>query len=165
MSKGKNLTLFVVIVSFLLFLDQSTKILAYRLLENGNEIVIFPFLKFDLTFNTGAAFSFLAGESGWQLYLFATIAVSVSAWMCWAFIFKNICKLTKISFILISAGALGNLIDRIKISKVIDFISVHYENYFFPTFNVADVFISIGAALLIYSELKADADDKRAVQP
>jgi signal peptidase II len=132
-------------------LDQSTKHIALGSLEYLRPVAVIPgFLNWTLAFNTGAAFSFLAGESGWQRWLFTALAIGVSAvlalWLArtprgdW----RNAAPLA-----LIIGGALGNLIDRTRFGHVTDFIEVYWHDWSFPAFNVADSAICVGAFLLI----------------
>src|SRR5580700_6765792 len=114
-----------------------------------------------LTFNTGAAFSFLAEASGWQRWLFVVLALGVSlvliAWM--RRLSARVHGLLACGLALIVGGALGNLIDRLYIGRVVDFIHVHWGRAYFPAFNIADSAITIGAACLI---LDAMFEPKRA---
>ena len=132
-------------------LDQWTKYIALGALEYLRPVTVIPgFLNWTLAFNTGAAFSFLAGESGWQRWLFTALAIGVSAalalWLArtprgdW----RNAAPLA-----LIIGGALGNLIDRTRFGHVTDFIEVYWRDWSFPAFNVADSAICVGAFLLI----------------
>jgi signal peptidase II len=107
-----------------------------------------------LLYNTGAAFSFLSGASGWQRWLFVLIAVVVSVMLVlWLKRTDRHQWWLGMGLSLILGGALGNLYDRIIHGFVVDFISVHYQNYYFPAFNLADTAITIGAALLIIDML------------
>jgi signal peptidase II len=104
-----------------------------------------------LTYNTGAAFSFLADASGWQRWLFVLLALGVSAalivWM--RRLDARLHGLLACGLALIVGGALGNMIDRIATGRVVDFIHVHWGAHYFPAFNIADSAITIGAALLL----------------
>jgi signal peptidase II len=104
-----------------------------------------------LTFNTGAAFSFLAEASGWQRWLFVVLALGVSlvliAWM--RRLSARVHGLLACGLALIVGGALGNLIDRLYIGRVVDFIHVHWGRAYFPAFNIADSAITIGAVVLL----------------
>jgi signal peptidase II len=104
-----------------------------------------------LTYNTGAAFSFLADASGWQRWLFVVLALGVSAalivWM--RRLDARVHGLLACGLALIVGGALGNMIDRIASGRVVDFIHVHWGAHYFPAFNIADSAITIGAALLL----------------
>jgi signal peptidase II len=102
-----------------------------------------------LAFNYGAAFSFLSNAGGWQRWFFIIFSIIV------IFIISYILKKGKepeyIAFSFVLAGALGNLYDRIFYGYVIDFIEFHYKNFYWPIFNIADIAISIGIILLLYS--------------
>ena len=134
----------------LIIVDQATKLWAEAQLSDGSVINILPVLNFKLAYNTGAAFSLLADAGGWQKYFFSAMAVSVSAYLTYAISqAKASEKQLVIAYSLVIAGALGNLVDRIRIEKVVDFIHVFYQSWHFPYFNVADMAITIGAILMI----------------
>ncbi len=136
-------------------LDQCTKYWALHTLIYNEPMKILPFFNFTLSFNAGAAFSFLSDANGWQQWLFGGIAVVMSivilVWM-YRLPKKQCANLIALSFIL--GGAIGNLWDRIEHGFVIDFIQVHYQHWYFPTFNVADSAITIGAVILVFGILK-----------
>jgi signal peptidase II len=104
-----------------------------------------------LTYNTGAAFSFLADASGWQRWLFVVLALAVSvALIVWMRrLNARVHGLLACGLALIVGGALGNMIDRLLLGRVVDFIHVHWGRAYFPAFNVADAAITIGAAVLL----------------
>jgi signal peptidase II len=131
-------------------LDQATKFLATRFLELYERVEVLPVLDFTLLHNTGAAFSLLAGASGWQRWFFIGLACIVSAvLMVWIWRTPRGEKLLPLSLSLILGGALGNVIDRIVHGYVVDFIHAHWGAAYFPAFNIADSAITIGAGLLI----------------
>jgi signal peptidase II len=131
-------------------LDQATKFLATRFLELYERVEVLPVLDFTLMHNTGAAFSLLAGASGWQRWFFIGLAFTVSAvLMVWIWRTPRGEKLLPLSLSLILGGALGNVIDRIVHGYVVDFIHAHWGAAYFPAFNIADSAITIGAGLLI----------------
>jgi signal peptidase II len=134
-----------------ILLDQTTKAVIESRFELFDVKPILPFLEFTLLYNTGAAFSFLAGASGWQRWFFIGLGVVVSLfilyWMRQLEAGRH--RLMASGFALILGGALGNVIDRIWHGHVIDFIHFHWRQWEFPAFNVADSAITIGAALLI----------------
>ncbi len=134
----------------IVILDQWTKSLASSQLVYGRAVEILPVFDFTLLHNPGAAFSFLSDAGGWQRWLFVGISSVVSlvilVWLCRL---QRRDMIMAASLSLILGGAIGNLYDRVLLGYVIDFISVHYENHFFPTFNIADSAISIGAGLMI----------------
>jgi signal peptidase II len=107
-----------------------------------------------LTYNTGAAFSFLADAGGWQRWFFIGLAFVVSAW-CWRWIGKEADGRIRLALCLVIAGAIGNVIDRIWLGKVIDFVLIYWQpwNFYYPAFNVADSAICIGAAIMIWSAI------------
>jgi signal peptidase II len=112
---------------------------------------ILPVLDITLMYNTGAAFSFLAEASGWQRWLFVILAALVgSGIVAWLGRLRSRSQaLLCCSLALILAGALGNVIDRLRIGHVVDFVYAHWHESYFPAFNVADAAITIGAILLL----------------
>jgi len=132
--------------------DQATKQIAEAQLTPHQAVNLLPFFDWYLTYNTGAAFSFLADAGGWQRWLFTVIAVIMSVLIVqWIRKLPAEETLTAISLCLILGGAIGNLIDRILLGHVIDYIQVWLGSYPFPAFNIADAAISVGAAMLILS--------------
>ena len=112
-------------------------------------------LNFTRLHNTGAAFSLLAGADGWQRWFFIGLAFVVSTILIiWIFRLPRGDKLLSMALALILGGAIGNVIDRILYGHVIDFIQVHWQDAYFPAFNVADSAITIGAGLLILDALR-----------
>jgi len=112
---------------------------------------VLPVLDIILTYNTGAAFSFLSQASGWQRWLFVALALIVSvgliAWM--RRLAVPVHGLLACGLSLIVGGALGNMLDRVTIGRVVDFVHVHWGHAYFPAFNVADSAITVGAVLLL----------------
>ncbi len=103
-----------------------------------------------LAHNSGAAFSFLAGAGGWQRWFFAVVAIAVSAGLSvWIVRMRQGSWWLVLGLGAILGGGLGNLIDRLRFGYVVDFISVHYRDWYFPAFNLADSAITFGVALLI----------------
>lgn len=135
-------------------LDFVTKQMAESFLTYAQPVYVLPVFDLTLLYNRGAAFSFLANESGWQRWFFTVIAVGVSAALTvWLMKLKPSEKWLSIALALVIGGALGNLYDRLVYGHVIDFIHVHWDNKYFPAFNIADSAISIGAAMLLYESL------------
>ncbi len=144
-SNWLGLTLLVILV------DQWTKRLVTNRLDEFEAIVLLPVLDLMRLHNEGAAFSFLSNASGWQRWFFITLAIGVSgAILVWL---RRLPargqNLLAAGLCLVMGGALGNVIDRMRLGHVIDFIRVHYAEWYFPAFNVADSAITIGAGLLI----------------
>jgi signal peptidase II len=136
---------------FVIVADQLTKAMIVAGLQLYDRIQLLPVFAITRVHNTGAAFSFLATAGGWQRWFFITIAVAVTALVCvWL---KRLPRSGQgwlaASLALIVGGAIGNVIDRIFRGYVVDFISVHWDRWFFPAFNVADSAITVGAAILL----------------
>jgi signal peptidase II len=142
-------------------LDQITKLLVVNHIDYAERISVLPVLDLTLAYNTGAAFSFLAKESGWQRWMFATLAIVVAAIIAWWLrrLKARSQWLLSCALSLILAGALGNVIDRIRLGHVVDFILAYWDEHLFPAFNVADSSITIGAILLL---LDAFLEGRRA---
>ncbi|WP_267256363.1 signal peptidase II [Coxiella endosymbiont of Ornithodoros maritimus] len=133
-----------------ILLDQSSKCLANHFLAFGHPVKILPFLNFTLSYNTGAAFSFLGTENGWQIILFAAISFVVSVFLIlWLNRTPRSEIMMSLGLSLIIGGALGNFIDRLHWKYVTDFIDFHIKDWHFATFNVADSAICVGVFLLI----------------
>ena len=134
-------------------LDQLSKHWIVASFQPGEELPLTPFASLVLAFNRGAAFSFLAGGSGWQRWLFAVIAVVASVAMVW-FLRRGSRALFCAGLALIIGGALGNLYDRVTLGHVVDFVLLHWRGWYYPAFNVADSAITIGAAALIVDSFR-----------
>ncbi len=133
-------------------LDQVTKQIAESQLVPHQTVNLFPYFDWYLTYNAGAAFSFLANAGGWQRWLFTVIAILISAVIVqWIRKLPPQETMTAVSLSLILGGAIGNLIDRVYLGHVIDYIQVWLGSYPWPAFNIADAAISIGAMLLVLS--------------
>ena len=142
------------IATLALLLDQCTKWLALSHLQLGTPQPVLPFLNWLLLFNPGAAFSFLAQGSGWQRWFFTLLGLAASAYIVYLLARTQLSKTMSWALSLILGGALGNVLDRLMFGFVIDFIDCHYGNWHWPAFNIADSAISIGAALIIWAELR-----------
>jgi signal peptidase II len=133
-----------------IMLDQATKFLASRLLELYSPVPVLPFVNLTLAHNPGAAFSFLAGASGWQRWFFVIVAVVVSAVILeWLRRLPRHEKAVAVSLALILGGAIGNVIDRVLYGYVVDFVDFYYGTWHWPAFNVADAAISVGVVILL----------------
>ena len=145
---------FLGVALVILVLDQVTKRVAYVTLAGHPPVDALPFLQWALVFNRGAAFGFLNDAGGYQHYFFSGLAALVSliimVWL-WRVIMVN--RLLSWGLVLVLAGALGNLIDRLLHGYVIDFVNLHYQDWYFPAFNIADVAITFGAICLIADSL------------
>ena len=143
-------------VLILAALDQLSKWLAYEYLGDiGNSVDINQFFSLTFAHNYGAAFSFLADQDGWQRYFLSAIsAIASIAIAIWMYETPLKYRFKLISLTLILSGAIGNLIDRMVNGFVVDFISFHYQDFYWPIFNFADIFISIGVVLLLIVDWK-----------
>ena len=137
-------------------LDQASKAWVVRHLSFHVATPVLPVLDLTLAYNPGAAFSFLADQSGWQRWLLTALALGVAVLIV-GYLGRLRARgqgLLCAALALILGGALGNLIDRLRLGYVVDFISAHWHGHYFPAFNVADSSITIGAALLLIDLLR-----------
>ncbi|MDH0425873.1 MULTISPECIES: signal peptidase II [Pseudomonadaceae] len=151
----------------ILVADRVTKDIFEGTLSMYQRIEVIPgYFDWTLAYNTGAAFSFLADASGWQRWFFAAIAIVVSVVLViWLKRLKRHETLLAVALAMVLGGALGNLYDRVVLGHVVDFILVHWQSrWFFPAFNLADTFITIGAILLALDMFKSDKSAKEAAQ-
>ena len=156
MNKAQNLPLLrsLAIATLVLLLDQLSKWSALSNLKLGLPEEVLPFMNWLLLFNPGAAFSFLAQSSGWQRWFFTILGLAASLYILWLLRKNQSDKMLSWALSLILGGALGNVLDRIMYGAVVDFIDLHYGNWHWPAFNIADSAICIGATLIVFSELR-----------
>ena len=130
--------------------DQFTKWMALTGLEPYQPLPLLPVLNLTLAFNTGAAFSFLADGGGWQRWLLSAVAVAVGVYLLfWLRGLDAGKRLEAIGLGLILGGAVGNLVDRLRLGGVIDFIDVHVGGWHWPAFNIADSAITLGVVAVL----------------
>lgn len=151
MSKWLSLSALVIAI------DLYSKHLIVQAFEYGEHLRLASFFDLVRYHNEGAAFSFLAGAGGWQRIFFSVIALVASI-----VIIRLLRKHTQqfmfcLGLSLILGGALGNLYDRLTLGYVVDFLFFHYEDYYWPAFNVADSAITLGVALLVWDSFKRKA--------
>jgi signal peptidase II len=143
--------------------DQAVKAWIMHHFSLFERVHALPVLDIILTYNTGAAFSFLSQASGWQRWVFVLLALGVSAalivWM--RRLNAGVHGLLACGLSLIVGGALGNMIDRVAIGRVVDFIHLHWGHAYFPAFNIADSAITVGAALLLIDAWRETRAAKR----
>lgn len=156
-SGSGHMVKWLILSVIVLVADLVSKYYASSLLEYANPVpVIDGFFNFTLLHNTGAAFSFLASESGWQRWFFIALAIGVSvALVVWLKSLKDD-PWTACAVALILGGAVGNLYDRVTLGYVVDFLHFYWNSYHFPAFNIADTGISIGAAMMILDIFRKD---------
>jgi len=141
------------LAALIVLVDQATKLTIERVFDYGDVHPITGFFNLVLTHNRGAAFSFLAGASGWQKHFLSAIAIIASLFILFLLARHGTQRLFSLALALILGGAVGNVIDRIAYGHVIDFLDFHWRGWHWPAFNVADSAIVCGAALLILDEL------------
>lgn len=139
---------------FVFLLDILSKNFIQKKIIYGEQVEITSFLSLVYFQNTGAAFSFLSDQGGWQRYFLIAISLLAVLYIPWLInqYKKNI--LIVIGLLLILGGAIGNLYDRISYGYVIDFIYLHIDEFYWPAFNVADSAISLGVLLFLYGSFK-----------
>jgi signal peptidase II len=133
--------------------DQLTKHLVQAGVPFGSPIRVAPFFDLVLVYNPGAAFSFLSTAAGWQRELFIAIATAASVVIVILLRRNAADRLFCFALSLILGGALGNLVDRLMLGAVVDFLHFHVAQHYFPAFNLADSAITCGAGLLIWDSL------------
>ena len=137
----------------LLLADQFTKVLILGYYQLGDSTYVTGFFNVVRAHNTGAAFSFLAGASGWQRWFFTALGLGAAVVIIWMLRKHAGQKLFCFAMACILGGAIGNVIDRLLYGYVVDFLDFHWRGMHFPAFNVADSAITIGATCLILDEL------------
>lgn len=141
------------LAGIIIVLDQISKWVALDALRMGETRYVAPFWNWVLTFNPGAAFSFLSNAGGWQRWFFTVFSLIVSAWIAVLLRRHGNEHRLALALTLVLGGALGNVIDRIRFGAVVDFIQWHAAGYYWPAFNLADSAITLGAVLLIWDQL------------
>jgi signal peptidase II len=138
-------------------IDQGSKILAEYLLVIHEPVAVLPSFNLYLTYNLGAAFSFLSQAGGWQRWLFALLSTGISVFIVlWLRRIPRDETSLACALALVLGGAIGNLIDRLFRARggVVDFIDIYYGSWHWPAFNAADSAISIGAVILLWSAIR-----------
>ena len=151
----------------LLVLDQFTKHVASSHLDYAIPVQITSFFNWTLVHNPGAAFSMLSDAGGWQHWLLGGVAAVISiVLVIWISRLGLESKILGAGLALVLSGAVGNLVDRVRFGYVVDFIQLHYQDWYWPAFNVADSAITVGAVLLVidsfFDRSRADGDSSRA---
>ena len=139
------------LTALVIVLDQASKAWMLQHFFLFERVHLAPVLDIILTYNTGAAFSMLADAAGWQRWVFVVLALVVSGTLIgWL---RRLAAATQgliaCGLALIVGGALGNMIDRLTLGRVVDFIHVHWRAAYFPAFNLADSAITVGALVLL----------------
>lgn len=145
--------------------DQGTKALVESLLAQGERVDVLPVFAWVHVLNRGAAFSFLADAAGWQRWFFAVLALAFSLWILWELTrLGPRDRLLAVAYALVLGGAVGNLVDRVFVGAVTDFVLVHWGDAYFPAFNLADAAITMGATLWIGLAVVDVVAERRARQ-
>ena len=162
---AKRIFIWLLLSVLVVALDLWTKSLASESLTLYRPQELTSWLNLTLAHNYGAAFSFLSDAGGWQRWLFTGLALVVTlVLIIWLFRLPAREKLTGSALGLIIGGAVGNLIDRISLGYVVDFIDVHYQGWHWPAFNVADSAITCGVILLLIDGLLLAGSRKHGVE-
>lgn len=141
-------------------LDQVSKYVVVEKLANQPPVEVTSFFNLLLVYNRGAAFSFLAGAGGWQREFFTGIALIASVWIIWLLYRHAQQTLFSLALALVLGGAIGNVIDRVMIGAVVDFLDFHAFGWHWPAFNVADSAITCGAILLVWDGIFGASESK-----
>jgi signal peptidase II len=150
---GGGMLLWLGLAFILLLADQFTKVLIVGYYHLGDSTFVTSFFNIVRVHNHGAAFSFLAGASGWQRWFFTALGVVAAVAIFWMLKKHAGQKLFSFAMACILGGAIGNVVDRVLYGYVVDFLDFHWSGMHFPAFNVADSAITVGAAFLILDEL------------
>ena len=151
---ARNIGPWLWLAGVFVLLDQISKWVVLGTLQPGETRYVAPFWNWVLTFNPGAAFSFLSDAGGWQRWFFTLLALGVSGWIVVMLRqHRNEFRLS-LALTLVLGGAVGNVIDRLRFGAVVDFIQWHVAGYYWPAFNLADSAICLGAALLLWDQLR-----------
>jgi signal peptidase II len=152
-------------VAVLVF-DQATKWWVQAVLQPYERVVVLPVFNLTLVFNPGAAFSFLSNAGGWQRWFFIGLASIISVGLIvWLVRLPRGERLLATGLALVIGGAIGNLVDRILLGHVVDFLDFHLAGYHWPAFNLADSAITVGVVLLLWdgffgAKRREDADGR-----
>ena len=149
-----SLTPWLGIAILVILLDQLTKITITKLFHYGESQTITSFFNLVLAYNKGAAFNFLAAESGWQRYFFTGMGIAAALFIIYLLKRHAGQRLFCWALSLVLGGAVGNVIDRIRYGHVIDFLDFYVGTWHWPAFNVADSAICVGAVLFVLDELR-----------
>lgn len=134
----------------MVLLDQASKSVIPKILALGEQVPVSANFNLVYVLNPGAAFSFLADAGGWQRYFLIVLALLVSGWLAFSLKMQGP-RNEALGLSLILGGAVGNVLDRMITGKVVDFLDFHWNEMHWPAFNLADVFISVGAWTLIWA--------------
>jgi len=152
-STARRMLPWVALAAVIVLIDQLTKIAIERAFDYGDVHPVTGFFNLVLTYNKGAAFSFLASASGWQKHFLTVIGIGASLFILYLLARHGSQKLFSLALAMILGGAIGNVIDRLAYGHVVDFLDFHVGGWHWPAFNMADSAIVGGAILLVVDEL------------
>ena len=151
--RQRPLAVWLGLAALIIIIDQITKVYFNTQYAYGERVNVLPFFDLTLMYNRGAAFSFLASETGWQRWFFTALGIVAAAVIVWI-LRRNTSKTRfALALTLILGGALGNVIDRVLYGHVVDFLLFYWKDWYYPAFNVADMGIVCGAILMVLDEL------------
>jgi signal peptidase II len=153
-SGAPSLAVWLGLALVVIVLDQFAKTLILGTFQLGDSRHVTSFFNVVRVHNTGASFSFLAGAAGWQRWFFIGLGLAAAGFIVWMLRSHPEQTLFCFAVTMIMGGALGNVVDRLLHGYVVDFIQVHWQDSYFPSFNLADSAITLGAVLLIVDELR-----------
>jgi signal peptidase II len=158
----KRFATWLILIAVVIGLDQWSKLAILAHFTEGESVPVNGFFNLVLIYNRGAAFSFLADNSGWQRWFFVVLALCVSVWLLRLLWQQRDTLLQPLAYALVIGGALGNnLVDRVIYGKVVDFLDFHYLTHHYPSFNLADSAICLGVALLIWASYRESRHPKQ----
>lgn len=152
MRRTAFMALYLGLASLIVFLDQWSKFWVVHRLSLGQALKVNGFFSIWLLHNPGAAFGFLSQAHGFQVVFFITVALlAVIIMLYYLYCLSTRIQVKALFLTLILGGALGNMIDRIRLGYVVDFLYFHYKQWYWPNFNLADAAICIGVAYFVYT--------------
>lgn len=149
---ARKIDRWLALAGVIVLIDQLSKWLVLAWMHPGDTVYVAPFFNWVLTFNPGAAFSFLSDAGGWQRWFLTGLAVAVALWIVSVLPRYSGEFRVSLALTLVLGGAVGNVIDRLRFGAVVDFIQWHVAGFYWPAFNVADSAITVGALLLIWDQ-------------
>lgn len=147
-------------VMLILATDQAVKQVIYMSMPYGASHAVTSYFNLVHVWNTGAAFSLLADAGGWQRYALTALGAGVSLFLAWLLWRNSLSRLEAAAYTLVLGGALGNVSDRIARGFVVDYLDFHWRGWHWPAFNIADIAITTGAALLILASFLPAGGDR-----
>jgi signal peptidase II len=153
-TSGGSIVPWLGVAAIALLIDQLSKITITKLFAYGESMAVTSFFNLVLVYNKGAAFSFLASETGWQRHVLTAVGIGAAVFIIYLLKRHAGQRMFCWALALILGGAVGNVVDRIAYGHVIDFLDVYVGRWHWPAFNIADSAICIGAILFILDELR-----------